>query len=370
MSGIYIHIPFCKQKCSYCDFHFSTSYHSYRKQMIESLCREIFLRKDELSGNIDSIYIGGGTPSLLERKELRDIFQVLRMNFDCSGLNEITLEANPDDINPINLEWWRGLGINRLSIGLQSFKVGDLKWMNRAHTVSEGLSCISLAREYGFDNISVDLIYGLPGLSISEWKNHIETILSMGIEHLSAYCLTIEKGTRLHQLIQKGKIIPAGENIQCEQYDLLANLLVQAGYEHYEVSNFGKPGYHAIHNGNYWKGTHYIGVGPSAHSYNGVSRRWNIANNSVYMKMRGSEWFETEELGAKEQWNELILTGLRTSYGVDKSKLFSTLSPDQTFHNKIENYKEEGWVIERDNRLILSQEGRLKADYLASELFK
>ena len=337
--------------------------------MVDALCREMVLRRDELSGDMETLYFGGGTPSLLEWNELTKIFRTLQSNFDLSELKEVTLEANPDDINPLNLECWRSLGINRLSIGIQSFKKSDLEWMKRVHTAKEGLNCISLAKEFGFNNISADLIYGLPGLSLREWKNHIEMLLSLDIQHVSAYCLTVEKGTSLQRQIEGGKIIPLGENEQCEQYELLVDMLIQSGFEHYEISNFGKSGYHSIHNGNYWKGEHYLGIGPSAHSYNGLSRRWNISSNTVYMKMHGDEWFETEEIGLKERWNEMILTGLRTSYGVDQSKLFEMFSPDQTFYDKIDFFKQEGWIIELEQRLILSPEGRLKADYLAAELF-
>lgn len=372
MSGIYLHIPFCKQKCTYCDFHFSTTFSSYRENMIETMLQEIISRKDYLVGEaLESIYFGGGTPSLLSAAELRSFMDTIRSHFKIESQAEITLEANPDDITIVNLMSWRTLGINRLSIGLQSFKTADLEWMNRAHSVSEALNCVKLAQENGFENISVDLIYGLPDLTLKEWESHIDNVLNMGIQHVSAYCLTVEKKTALHQMVKTHKIKPAGENEQSDQFLLLSKRMKEAGFHHYEISNFGLPGYEAIHNSNYWKGKKYLGIGPSAHSFDGNSRRWNISSNQLYMKHFGKDgsWYEIEKLTLKDRWNELIMTGLRTSHGVDLDQLRSLHTFTKSFQRTLNQFEKNAWLKIENNRIVLSDEGRLMADHIASELF-
>lgn len=372
MSGIYIHIPFCKQKCTYCDFHFSTTFESYRTQMIETMQREIVLRKNYLTDSLlESVYFGGGTPSLLTLKELQDLFTSINSHFVISDNAEITLEANPDDITKENLEIWKKVGINRLSIGLQSFKEKDLQWMNRAHSVNEALHCVQLAKGSGFSNISVDLIYGLPDLTLEEWESHVNTVLKMNIQHISAYCLTIEEKTALHKMVATQKIFPAGEDEQSDQFLLLTKKLKEVDFKHYEISNFGLPNYEAVHNSNYWQGKQYLGIGPSAHSFNGVSRRWNISNNPLYIKNFNSEntWFEEEILTEKDRWNELLLTGLRTSLGVNLKQLESIQELPVSFTKKINEFSDREWLILRNKRIILTDSGRLMADYIASELF-
>lgn len=372
MSGIYLHIPFCKQKCTYCDFHFSTTFSSYRENMIETMLQEIISRKDYLAGEaLESIYFGGGTPSLLSAAELRSFMDTIRSHFKIESQAEITLEANPDDITIVNLMSWRTLGINRLSIGLQSFKTADLEWMNRAHSVSEALNCVKLAQENGFENISVDLIYGLPDLTLKEWESHIDNVLNMGIQHVSAYCLTVEKKTALHQMVKTHKIKPAGENDQSDQFLLLSKRMKEAGFHHYEISNFGLPGYEAIHNSNYWKGKKYLGIGPSAHSFDGNTRRWNISSNQLYMKHFGKDgsWYEIEKLTLKDRWNELIMTGLRTSHGVDLDQLRSLHTFTKSFQRTLNQFEKNAWLKIENNRIVLSDEGRLMADHIASELF-
>ena len=372
MSGIYIHIPFCKQKCSYCDFHFSTTFQSYRNVMLQTMQQEIILRQDYLLNKpLKSIYFGGGTPSLLTKEELNIIFTTIHENFSFDSAIEITLEANPDDISIENLKNWKDAGINRLSIGLQSFKESDLKWMNRAHSVDDALKCVKLAKDHGISAISVDLIYGLPNLSLKEWEFHIDTVLKMGVQHISAYCLTIEEKTALHKLVATKKINPAGEDEQSDQFLVLTDRLKVAGFLHYEISNFGLPGHEAVHNSNYWKGEMYLGIGPSAHSFNGTSRRWNISNNTAYLKQFGksNSWFEEEILSLKDRWNELLLTGLRTSYGVNLLKLKSLQTIPESFNKKVKQFEKSKWLIHQVDCLILTDEGRLKADYIASELF-
>ena len=372
MAGIYIHIPFCKQKCSYCDFHFSTSYQSYKSEMIDSLIRELSMRSYYLAEQeIETIYFGGGTPSLLSSGELQAIITHINTTFSISGTAEISLEVNPDDISENQLMDWKKSGINRLSIGLQSFREEDLKWMNRAHNSEEALNCVGLAKKAGFENISVDLIYGLPNFSIEDWKKNIQTVIRFGIQHVSAYCLTVEEKTVLSKWVAQKKVVPANEDDQSEQFEILVNELEKAGIEQYEISNFSLPGFHSKHNSNYWKGKHYLGIGPSAHSFNGTSRSWNIANNRTYMReiQEGKRWFETEELTTKNQFNELLLVGLRTSTGVNVEQLLSIQNPSKKFWEQIETMKNYGWIIVTDQTITLTKSGKLKADHISSELF-
>jgi len=373
MAGIYIHIPFCKQKCSYCDFHFSTTFENYRSDMIEAIINEIEVRKDYLvDQNIETLYFGGGTPSLLTFNELSRIIKKVKTSFPDIQLKEITLEANPDDINKTSLIEWKEGGVNRLSIGLQSLKSDDLKWMNRAHTVEEALKCIPLARRNGFDNLTIDLIYGLPNLTLEDWENAVQWVINQKVPHISAYCLTVEEKTSLHKLVKTNKIKPASEDQQSEQFTLLVNLLQKQGYEQYEVSNFALKGFRSVHNGNYWKGEYYLGIGPSAHSFNGKSRSWNIANNSKYIQLvkeQKQDWIETEVLSHKDRFNELLLTGLRTTDGLKISQLAEILPFTKEFDQTKSEFIKSGWMIEENGQLKLTKEGLLKADYIASELF-
>lgn len=373
MAGIYIHIPFCKQKCSYCDFHFSTTFENYRSDMIEAIINEIEVRKDYLvDQNIETLYFGGGTPSLLTFNELSRIIKKVKTSFPDIQLKEITLEANPDDINKTSLIEWKKGGVNRLSIGLQSLKSDDLKWMNRAHTVEEALKCIPLARRNGFDNLTIDLIYGLPNLTLEDWENAVQWVINQKVPHISAYCLTVEEKTSLHKLVKTNKIKPASEDQQSEQFTLLINLLQKQGYEQYEVSNFALKGFRSVHNGNYWKGEYYLGIGPSAHSFNGKSRSWNIANNSKYIQLvkeQQHDWVETEVLSHKDRFNELLLTGLRTTDGLKISQLAEILPFTKEFDQTKSEFIKSGWMIEENGQLKLTKEGLLKADYITSELF-
>lgn len=342
--------------------------------MIDSLCKEIELQKDYLENQpIETIYFGGGTPSLLAKNELAQILKAIHSTFDTSTLKEITLEANPDDISEEKVASWKELGINRLSIGLQSFKEEDLKWMNRAHTVEEANNCVGIAVKSGIPNITVDLIYGLPGLTNQEWESHIEKLVKMGVQHVSAYCLTVEKGTGLSHLIEKGKITPATEDIQAEQFLILIDILEKHNFLHYEISNFCKPGFESMHNSNYWKGVHYLGIGPSAHSYNGFSRSWNVKNNHGYMNEIGKGdtiWYDTEVLTKHDQFNEILLIGLRTIYGVDTHQLNEIIPLDAAFHSQIQQLCDDH-LMEKDGTILrLTKNGRLQADRIASDLFR
>ncbi|MDX1545081.1 MAG: radical SAM family heme chaperone HemW, partial [Christiangramia sp.] len=283
MSGIYIHIPFCKQACHYCDFHFSTSTKK-KSQLVEMLGRELVLRKNELdSEEIETIYFGGGTPSLLNKEELDQIFQTVFENFKVTENAEITLEANPDDLTQEKLKMLSESPINRLSIGVQSFFEEDLQLMNRAHNSDEALSSLKHAKRY-FDNISIDLIYGIPGQTNAQWKENLQTALDLEIPHISSYALTVEPKTALEKFIEKGKIKAVDDEQYREQFEILVSTLTTNGFEHYEFSNFGKPGYHSRNNMAYWMGRTYLGIGPSAHSFDGNSRKWNISNNTLYIK--------------------------------------------------------------------------------------
>lgn len=372
VAGIYIHIPFCKQQCTYCDFHFSTTFEEYRIEMINTICEELIQRKEYLQNQqVETIYFGGGTPSLLTEEEIKGIMKVIHIQFSVIENPEVTLEANPDDISSEALIGWKRQGINRLSIGIQSFKSEDLEWMNRAHTVDESLSCIRLAKEAGFDQLTVDLMYGLPDLSISDWEAHIDRVIKMDVGHVSAYCLTIEDKTVLDNWVQKGKIIAPNEDQQSDQFMTLLRKLEEASFEQYEISNFAKEGKESKHNSNYWKGVWYLGVGPSAHSFNGVSRQWNIANNQQYMRRfkAGESFSEMEELSIENRINELILTGLRTSYGLNLEKLSEIGELSKVFSQDKQRFISEDWMKEEDNYLRLTKEGKLRADFIASELF-
>lgn len=372
MAGIYIHIPFCKQQCSYCDFHFSTTFTEYRTKMIEAIVQEISMRKAYLNNQeIESIYFGGGTPSLLREDELQLIIQTIVSLFQVSQGAEITLESNPDDISEASLKSWKEAGINRLSIGIQSFKASDLNWMNRAHNVEEAENCVSLAMSFGFENLTVDLIYGLPDLTNAEWEQHILKTISMGVTHISAYCLTVEEKTALNTLVKKGTIVPASEETQSEQFEILVKTLAKHGFEQYEVSNFCKPNHEALHNSNYWKSKHYLGVGPSAHSFNGFSRSWNVRNNQAYMNAvaQGNSFSETEILSPEDQLNEILLTGLRTKFGVSISRMNAIIQLDSDFWNQVFEFKKLGLLIQKDDLLQLTEKGFLQADRIASDLF-
>jgi len=372
MAGIYLHIPFCKQRCSYCDFHFSTNFMSYRKELILALCREIVLRKDEIQTEVQTIYFGGGTPSLLENQELNLILQTIRANYSVSENAEVSLEANPEDVSDEKLRYWNKAGVNRLSIGLQSFKESDMKWMNRAHLASEGEKSVRLAQSIGFENITVDLIYGLPNLSSEEWKNHLQSVVDLGISHISAYCLTVEPKTALHHQVKQRQLITANEDEQSEQFELMVAFLKANGFEHYEISNFAKNGAYSKHNSAYWQGVHYVGIGPSAHSFNGTHRRWNIANNTVYYKNVGENesWFTRENLTLNEQWNEIFLTGLRTKWGVSKTALKKIGKLSSSELQKLASMIVEKDLVESETHYILSEQGKLRADGLASSFFR
>jgi len=372
VAGIYIHIPFCKQRCTYCDFHFSTNFERYRNELIAAIVREIKLRKIEVRSEIQTIYFGGGTPSLLRKNELSEILTAVRANYVIAENVEITLEANPEDINESNLNLWKNEGVNRLSIGLQSFKENDMLWMNRAHKANDGEIAVRLAQSCGFDNITVDLIYGLPHLSNNEWLKHLERVVQLNINHISSYCLTVEPKTALHHQVKHRQIVPPNEETQSEQFEIMVNYLKTQGFEQYEISNFARNNHYSKHNSSYWKGIHYLGIGPSAHSFDGEKRRWNIANNTVYYKNVGvnQSWFSEEILSEKEKWNELFLTGFRTKWGVIKTTLENLSSFTDDEKKQLNQYISDGDIVETDSSYLLSEKGKIRADGIASSFFR
>jgi len=373
MAGIYVHIPFCKKRCSYCDFHFSTTFSSYREKLIAAICLELEMRKAELKDiPVETVYFGGGTPSLLTKDELFDILHAVRAHYHLVEIPEITFEVNPDDATEENLLAWKEIGINRLSIGLQSFQESDLTWMNRSHSTQQGETAVRLAQAHGFDNISIDLIYGLPDLSNEQWLSHLKRALDLKVQHISSYCLTIEPKTALNHFVAKGKLSRPTEDQQSEQFDLLVSTLGQARFEQYEISNFAKDQLYAKHNSAYWNFTPYLGVGPSAHSFDGVKRRWNVANNTKYYQQMGKnqDWYEVEILSVSEKWNEYFLTGLRTKWGVLKRSIMELGGFNSTELKQLDSYLQNDLMRLNDDHYVLTEKGKLQADGIASSFFR
>jgi oxygen-independent coproporphyrinogen-3 oxidase len=372
MAGIYIHIPFCKRACHYCDFHFSTSL-AYKDELLEALIKEISLQKDYLSGeNIETIYFGGGTPSLLKAEEINAIIDAVTGLHTISSNAEITLEANPDDLDNKQVQALRKTAVNRFSIGIQSFFDDDLEWMNRAHRSAEAESSVMRVQDAGFENITVDLIYGYPLLTDAKWKTNLEKVFQLDVQHLSAYAMTVEPRTTLAASIKKKAQSPMNEEQSAEQFLYLMDAMQQQGFEHYEISNFSKTGRYSRHNTNYWKGVKYLGIGPSAHSYNGETRQWNIANNPKYIQgiMQGNIPAETEILTETNRLNEYIMTTLRTMWGLDLNSLNSiAVGASDELLKPIEEFLDKSWIRRENNIIYLTQTGKLYADHIASELF-
>lgn len=373
MASIYIHIPYCKQKCTYCNFHFRTAQND-KIEMLKSIKKEIELRKFYLNGaTISSIYFGGGTPSILNKEEIESIIQTIYHHFTIDINAEITLECNPDDLDKKMLTDLKEIGINRLSIGIQSFDDDDLKFMNRSHNAKEALECIHLAKEAEFNNITIDLIYGLPNQSNEKWKQNLKQMLDLNIQHFSAYALTVEPKTVLKHLIDKQKVIPLDNKITVEHFNTLAQIATENDFIHYEISNFGKQGFFSNHNTAYWKNQHYLGVGPSAHSFNGTSRQWNLASNKQYIEMvnANNAYFEIEQLSNTQQYNEYIFTALRTMWGVelDYIKTQFGATAHQYFEKQVSNWVNQGKIKQLENNYTLTSRGKLYADAISSDLF-
>ncbi|WP_405209363.1 radical SAM family heme chaperone HemW [Aquimarina sp. LLG6339-5] len=373
MSGIYIHIPFCKQACHYCDFHFSTSTKK-KDQMVFALCNEIKLRRSEIDDHqvIETIYFGGGTPSILSVSALKFIVDTIYENYLVSDTVEITIEANPDDLTEAYIKSLASTEVNRLSIGIQSFFDEDLKLMNRAHNDNEARTCLSIASKY-FDNISIDLIYGIPGMSSERWQENLKIALETNVPHISSYALTVEPNTALSSFIEKGVIAPVEDELAQQHFEILVDTMEKEGFEYYEFSNFGKPGYFSKNNTAYWQGKHYLGIGPSAHSYNGKERSWNIKNNIKYIKALQENKLpkEIEELTTTDRYNEYVMTGLRTIWGVSikKVEVDFGLTYKEYLLKQAQKHLDEHLLFLDGDVLIVTKKGKFLSDGIASDLF-
>jgi oxygen-independent coproporphyrinogen III oxidase len=373
MAGIYIHIPFCRQKCHYCNF-FSVATTKWRDEFLRALMKEIELRRGYLNGEtVNTIYFGGGTPSLLHTEELTSILDRVYCNFIVAADVEITLEANPDDISEIKAREWVNTPLNRLSIGVQSFFDEDLVYLNRAHNASQAFQAIESARKAGFDNLTIDLIYGIPTLSTGSWVKNLEYFFSSGIPHLSAYSLTVEQKTPLDLLIRKGKYAPLDEQQSIEHFKILLEMARNTGFIHYEISNFARVGFYSRHNSLYWLGGNYLGLGPSAHSFNGSSRQWNVSDVSRYILLDDfqSSVEEKEVLTPDQRYNEYVMTSLRTVWGCDTVHIRNVFGHGRElyFIRQSKPFLEKGQVYVEGSKYFLTDEGKLFADGIASDLF-
>jgi len=382
MSGIYIHIPFCKQACNYCDFHFSTSLKN-KEAFLTALKKEIELQKDYLSldsaigkttKNISTIYFGGGTPSLLSSNELIQLFDALNKQFNIASDAEITLEANPDDLTKQKIKELKSSPINRFSIGIQSFYDEDLKLMNRAHSSQEAISAVKGAQDAGFENITIDLIYGIPTLSNHNWRNNLQNAFLLDVKHISAYCLTVEPKTVLAHQVKTGQVKNVDEQQSAEQFEIMLEGMKQNKFTQYEISNFCKEDYYSKHNSNYWLKEKYLGLGPSAHSFNGESRQWNVSNNALYISAleKGKLNFEKELLTETQCYNEYVMTSLRTMWGTSLNYIQANFG--KAYYDYIlkeaEKYITSKDIVNDENKLYLTDKGKLIADRIASDLFK
>ena len=371
MAGIYIHIPFCKKLCFYCDF-----YHVITPEnnsvFVDSLIKELVLRKDYIGIEpVTTIYLGGGTPSVFSVKDLEKILNEIHKHYNIEKGCETTIELNPDDVNPEYLAGLKMLGINRLSLGVQSWRDSDLKMLNRRHNSAQAASALKNAFNAGFENVTIDLIYGIPGMSISEWESNLDFTFSFGIKHLSAYHLTIEKGTVFGKMKEKGLLTEIEEEDSAALFNILIQKSESAGFIHYEISNFSKPGFMSVHNSNYWKQVHYLGLGPSAHSFNGYSRQWNMSDLKGYIKAltAGKLFFESEELDTNARFNEYIMTSLRTMWGIDLDfieKNFNKEGYDYVV-NLSSKFKGYGLMQQDKNNLVLTNQGKMISDNIISE---
>ena len=368
MSGIYVHIPFCKSKCAYCNF-FSVVSDKGRDAFLAALKREAVQRRNYLGGEaVRTVYFGGGTPSLLKPSEIAGILEVLRLNYDIIDSPEVTLEANPDTVSKESLLDYKSMGINRLSIGIQSFFDDDLQYLSRKHDSKHAMQVLDWASEVGFQEITLDLIYGIPTLTDEKWNRNIDIFLSTGFNHLSAYALTVEEKTALGQRISKGLAATVNEDNTIRHYEILTSRAADAGFEHYEISNFARPGHQSKHNTIYWKGEKYLGLGPSAHSFDGSSRQWNVVGVKDYCDNYS---FEREELTLDDRYNEYVMTSLRTNWGCDLGFVRDSFGEKyaEKFEKGVQKHILSGKMLEKDRNFILNDNGMLFADGIAAELF-
>ncbi len=371
MSGIYIHIPFCKQACYYCDFHFSVSL-KRKEEMIKALGTELKLRKNELNDSVETIYFGGGTPSLLTIDELQFLIDIVYQNYKVIEDPEITVEANPDDLTEEKIKELAATKINRLSIGVQSFFDDDLQFMNRVHNAKEAKESLLMAMHH-FDNITIDLIYGVPKMTNEKWKKNLNIAFEMNVSHISSYALTVENRTALANFIRKGKYPVLDENLAQQHFKILVGETKKHHFIHYEISNFGKEGYFSKHNTSYWQGRSYLGIGPSAHSYDGISRSWNVSNNTRYIKSIQQNKLpqEIENLTINDRFNETIMTGLRTIWGISLQKIENDFGSDikNELIENVQKYLKNNKLMIKDGKLLITEKGKFLADGIAADLF-
>ena len=372
MAGLYIHTPFCSMLCLYCDFFSSTDLH-FQKPFIDALIREMELRQNYLKQEpLETVYFGGGTPSLLPPETFNRLFDAIERLFGLGQCKEITLEANPDDLTPDYVAALRDLPFNRISMGIQSFQDKDLVFLNRRHTCRQAIQAVERCQANGLEEISIDLIYGLPGQTQTEWENNLEEALKLAVPHISAYHLTYEEGTALYKLLAAGKITPAGEEQSVSFFATLIDRLTASGYQHYEISNFALPGHHARHNSSYWKGTNYLGIGPSAHSYDGKSRQWNVASLPLYIEgiRTGHPNFEREELDEHTRYNEFVITRLRTMWGIRMDDVLQQFGAEKRDYLKQQAaaYIRQGLLNDSAGTLTLSRKGIFISDGIMSDL--
>ena len=373
MAGIYLHVPFCKQACHYCNFHFSTSAR-HRDTMVDALVRELEMRTAYLDGApVETVYFGGGTPSVLDTAEIERLLGAVYAHYPVAADPEITLEANPDDLSRAKLDELAATRINRLSIGIQSFSEADLRYMNRAHGAAEAARCVGWAQAVGFTNLSVDLIYGSPTTSHAQWADNLARTAALGVPHVSSYCLTVEPDTALDHFVRKGSARPVDEEQAAAQFEALLAWAEREGYAHYEISNFARPGRYARHNTNYWRGVPYLGIGPSAHSFDGTSRQWNVAHNAQYTNAlaAGTLPAERELLSTDDRYNEYVMTSLRTMWGSDRARLAQfgeAYLPH--FERQLQPYLRARHARLQDDHYRLTTSGKLLADRIASDLFR
>lgn len=375
MAGIYLHIPFCRKACTYCDFHFRTSF-KLKDRVLKGLKWEIERRKAFFGAEeiLQTIYFGGGTPSILSVEEVSELIAAIYRHYRLSDKPEITLEANPDDLTAEYLQGIRAAAVNRLSIGIQSFREADMALMNRSHSVDQAIKSVKLSQDAGIENITIDLIYGIPALSLSEWEANVTRAIETGVPHISAYGLTVEPRTELAHQVQKGEVVMPEDDAFASQFRTLVSMLESAGFRHYEISNFGKPGFESRHNSAYWSGAPYLGIGPSAHSFSGNVRSWNRANNALYVRdcQNGDLPAESEEvLSPQDLANEAIMTGLRRADGVDLEAFSSRFGwrLEERESVLIGEFVNQGWMILANGRMKLTLEGKLVSDYIIGELF-
>ena len=378
MAGIYIHIPFCKQACHYCDFHFSTVLKN-KEALLQAIHKEIELQKNYFDSTgekttISTIYFGGGTPSLLSQTELMRIFEKLNRHFIIEPNAEITLEANPDDLTIQKIKELKGTPINRFSIGIQSFQDEDLKLMNRAHNSQEALTAVKASQDSGFENITIDLIYGIPTLTDAKWRLNLDTAFGLDVRHISSYCLTVEQGTALSHLVKEGKVQNVDEHQSAGQFEMMLEEMDKHNFVQYEISNFCKDNYFSKHNSNYWLKKPYLGIGPSAHSYDGNNRQSNISNNALYIQSleKGELNFEKEILTKTQQYNEYVLISLRTMWGTDLEYIKTKMGNDYLYHclAEADRFISSKELRKEDNKLFLTDQGKLFADRIAGGLFR